>query len=252
MMHRLFPAGKMRGCLKIPAVCAAAMLFFFIPVVVFSEVLVRDQIVIAGAEVQLQAETKGVYFAKGGQVVEFFRNDKSLGSVLSGGDGIAYKPQVFSAKGLFRISAKSKKDRGTGAVLSLGRGQGVVCIDIEGGLLAGPFSREPVQKSREAVRKIIRKYPVVYLHTGVLGVPSVKEWLRKNAFPESVVITWDLGSAFREMNRKGIKIRAVIGSQVFAESGREFATDIFSLDESAGAAQARDWAEIEKKLLGKR
>lgn len=233
------------------SVILTAAVFFAFPAIVSPEVFVHDQIVNPGEEAMLQAETKGVYFAKGGQMVEFSRDGRSLGSVLSGGDGVAYKPHVFGATGFFKIGAKSKKERGTGRVLSLKKGSSVVCIDIEGSLLAAPFSKDPVNKSRDAIRKIVKKYPVVYLHTGMLGIRSVKQWLAKNSFPESVVLTWDMGGAFKEIQKKGIRIRAVIGSQVFIDSGKEYAAKAFSFDETDDAEHVRDWGEIEKKLLGK-
>jgi hypothetical protein len=92
-------------------------------------------------EILIKAETKKGYFAKGGQVVEFSVNGKSIGSVLSGGDGVAYKIFKTGRAGLYTVTAKSGKDTGRGYIMVLKKGTSLVFVDVEGSLLAAPFAK---------------------------------------------------------------------------------------------------------------
>ncbi len=60
------------------------------PADALAEVVVQDMVSPVGREVMLRAETKGGFFSKGGALVEFFVDGKSVGKNLSGGDGLAY------------------------------------------------------------------------------------------------------------------------------------------------------------------
>jgi hypothetical protein len=240
---------RMRYMKKIPIFAISLFLpFAGFPAPASSSVLVHDSIALKSEEIMINAETKGRFFVKGGQVVEFFVNGKSIGRVLSGGDGSAYKSFIPRKYGLHEIIVKYGNDKDRGVILSLRKGSRLVFIDIEGSLLINPFSKEPIDKGREAIKKIIKKYRVVYLQTGFTGVKLVKEWLKKEKFPESVVLQWLNGEIFHDLNEKGLKIRAIIGSQQVIESARDYKPKAFSFDDFDDAENVKDWDEIEKKL----
>ncbi|HKZ56501.1 MAG TPA: hypothetical protein VJ024_02245, partial [Thermodesulfovibrionales bacterium] len=67
------------------------IVFFISPTKAFPDIIIHDIVVPAGKEVMLRAEVKGKLFRKGGELIEFFVNGKSIGKSLSGGDGFAYK-----------------------------------------------------------------------------------------------------------------------------------------------------------------
>ncbi len=226
-------------------------LFFIIAsfqAVAFASVLVYDDITLAGEEITIKAKTTGRFFPIGGQIVEFFLEGKSLGKVLSGGDGFAFKLFTPGKYGLLEIVAKYGDDEDRGIIMSLRKGSQVVCIDVEGSLLSSPFSREPFEKSNESINNIMKKYPVIYLNTSFFGTKSVKELLKENKFPESVVLPWQTGNIFDDLNRKGIKVKAVIGSQQVIESADDLKPLAFSFEEFEGAENVKDWEEIEKRL----
>lgn len=218
------------------------------PSIAFAQVFIHDNIALMREEIMLTAETTGRYFSKGGQMVEFFVSGKSKGKVLSGGDGIAYKSFTPLTYGPHILAAKSGKYKDKGILISLRKGSRIVFIDVEGSLLSSPFASKPVAKSREIIRKIMKKYPVVYLHTGALGIKPIKEWLRENEFPESAVVPWQSGNIFDSLNKKGLKIRAVIGSNAFIESAADYKPVTFSLDEMSDTEKIKAWEEIGKKF----
>lgn len=213
-----------------------------------ADVIVRDAVAASGEEVRLTAETKGGYFSKGGETVEFSINGKAVGTSLSGGDGVAVRLHTLRRPGLYPLTVRSGTASGKGTVLVLRKGAGVVFIDIEGTLQARPFSSKPLIQSRSVIRDIMKKYPVVYLHTGTLGMQAVKDWLVKNRFPEAPVLPWQAGEVFADMRKKGLQIRAVVGSQAVIESAAEYRPKAFSFEETEGAVVLRDWQDLVKKL----
>lgn len=223
-------------------------LFFLFPAKVLSEVIVHDMIAIRGEEMMLKVETKGKLFTKGGEVVEFFVDGKSIGKTLSGGDGFAFRQFTTIKTGLHRITVKSGVGEGKGVLLSLKKGAKIVFVDVEGSLFRGPFSKGPRQGSQNAIRKIYRNSPIVFLQTGFIGVKAIKEWLKENEFIELPAISWRRGAVFDDIHKKGFKIKAVIGSEAVIESAKEYKPLEFSFKGAEDAKEVKDWEEINKKL----
>jgi hypothetical protein len=92
------------------------------------------------------------------------------------------------------------------------------------------------------------KYPLVYLHFGDIGMQAVREWLNQNKFPVSAVLPWKTGDVFAELDKKGFRIKAVLGSQVVIDSSDAYKPMVFSFDEQNSSSHLRKWQEIEKKL----
>jgi len=224
------------------------LLILAVPAYAYSEIIVNDTVALSGEEILIKVETKSGYFAKGGKIVEFSVNGKSIGSVLSGGDSIAYKIFKTGGPGMYTVSARCGKDTGSGVILVLKKNSKLVFIDIEGSLLAVPFAKKPINSSREVIRKIMNSYPVIYLHTGNIGLREVREWLRQNRFPVSAVLSWQTGDIFTALNKKGLKIKAVIGSQAVFDSANANKPEFFGFDEEDSSKNIKAWQDIEKKL----
>jgi hypothetical protein len=233
--------------MKLVIIFTFIILFFIFPACALPDIVVHDIVVPAGKEVMLKAEVKGKLFRKGGELVEFFVNGKSIGKSLSGGDGFAFKQFFPSKTGKYQIKAMVNKEEGKGLLLSLRRSSRIIFVDVEGGLLKR-FSDKPRQGSQKAIGAIQKIFPVVLLQTGLLNIKSIKTWLKKNEFPELPLIPWGQGAVFTELVEEGFKVRAVIGSPDVIESAREYKPLAFSFEEVEDAAEVRDWEEIRKKL----
>ncbi|UCD87519.1 MAG: hypothetical protein JSV01_07140 [Desulfobacterales bacterium] len=225
-----------------------SVIFFMSQRVAFSRVSVDDAVVVKGQEVMLRAETKGRVFSKGGELVEFFVDGKSIGKTLSGGDGVAFKPFTPAETGLHQVGANSAGGTSTGLLLCLKRGSYIVFIDVEGGLLKGLISRKPREGSQEAIKEIYERFPVVFLKTSIVSVKAIKTWLEKNKFVESPVIPWRRGAIFEEIVEDGLKVKAVIGAPKVIESSRKYKPLSFSFGQLDDVEWVRDWEEISKKL----
>jgi hypothetical protein len=223
------------------------ILFFIFPASALPDIIVHDIVVPAGKEVMLKAEVKGKFFRKGGELVEFFVNKKSIGKTLSGGDGFVFKQFIPSKTGKYQITAKVGKDEGKGLLLSLKKGSKIVFVDVEGSLLKR-FSSKSRQGSQKVIKAINKRFPVIFIKTGPLSTTSVKEWLRKNQFPDLPLIPWEQGTVFSELAGEGFRIKAVIGNADVINSSKEYKPLAFSFEETEDAIEVKDWEEISKKL----
>jgi hypothetical protein len=218
------------------------------PPIALSRVTVDDAVVVKGQQIMLRAETKGKFFRKGGELVEFFVGGTSLGMTLSGGDGVAFKPFVPVKAGLYEIEVNSGGDKDSGVLLSLREGSSIVFVDVESSLLEGRLSRKPKPGCQKAIKEINQRFPVVVLQTGFVGVKAVKTWLRENDFLELPVFPWNKGGIFNEITYKGFKVKSVIASPEVIESAREHRSVSFSFQQTDNAEWVKDWEEISKKL----
>jgi hypothetical protein len=214
----------------------------------FSEVIVHDLITPQAQKIMLKAETKGKLFHKGGEVVEFFVDGKSIGSVLSGGDGFAFKQFTPQKLGTYRITTKSGADAAHGILLSLKRGTEIVFVDVEGSLFREQFSEKVRDGSQKAIREINRRLPVVFLHSGIAGAKKLKAMLEEHGFPSLPVVPWDDGKIFDELHEIGFGMKAVIGRPEIIESAKEYHPDTFTFQESEGAHEVKEWEEISNTL----
>jgi hypothetical protein len=230
----------------VTSICSI-VLFFTFSAKALSDIIVHDMVVPAGKEVMLQVEVKGKLFGKGGEIVEFFVNGKSIGKILSGGDGFAFKQFTPLKTGMYTIKARAGKEEGKGLLFSLKKGAKIVFIDVEGSLLER-FSQEPKKESQKVIKRINKRYPVVFLQTGALSSKAIKAWLKKNKFVILPVISWDQGVVFNEIIKQGFKIKAVIGGPYVIESAKDFNPLAFSFVDVEGSVEVKDWEEIIKKL----
>jgi hypothetical protein len=224
------------------------ILFSISPAKAFPDIIIHDIVVPAGKEVMLRAEVKGKLFRKGGELIEFFVNGKSIGKSLSGGDGFAYKQFIPLKISRYQIKAKGGKDEGKGLVISLGRGAKLIFVDVENSLFER-FSSKPRQGSQKSIKEINRRFPVVLLKTSPLNIKSVKELLKKNEFPDLPLISWEQGTVLSEFAGDGFRIKAVIGSPDVIYSSKEYKPLAFSFEETEDAVEVKDWEEIRKRVI---
>jgi hypothetical protein len=239
----------MGDCMRI--VCAFVVfivLFSALSSRTYADVIVYDSVTLKGQEVMLKAETRGKLFSKGGELVEFFVNGKSIGKNLSGRDGFAVKRYTPLKSGLYKILIKSGESKGDGFLLALDKKAKIVFIDVEGSLLDGPFGAQAKSGSAEAVKKICKRFPVVFLQKGFLNVRTVRAWLKEKGYPEAPVLSWERGDVLKEIKEKGLNIKAIVGGAEIINAAEGEKLLAFSFDSVEDAEVVENWGEIEKKL----
>jgi len=225
----------------------AALLCLF-PATSSSRVIAHDTIGLKGQKLMLRAETRGRLFSKGGELVEFFVDGKSIGKTLSGGDGVAFKPFTPTGARLHQIRVTSGEDEDTGLLLSLKRESSIVFVDVQAGLLESLFSRTPKEGSQKAIEEIHKRFPIVFLQTGFVGTRVIKAWLKENKFEPLPLIPWSEGAIFDEIADKDLRIKAIIAGPKVIESAKAHQPLAFSFEAVDHAEKVKDWEEISKKL----
>lgn len=210
-------------------------------------VIFHDDITLKGKPYLLKAETRKGILKRGGQLVEFIVDGKSIGKNLSGGDGIALKEFTPHRKGLYRVTVRSDSDEDEGYLLSLNRGEGIVVIDIEGGIFEGPFPIKEREGSKEAIKNISRRYPILYLQT-LLDKELLERLLKEKGFTMAPILNWEDGEVINRVYGMGIRIKAIIGGPSVIGSLDDNKIKAFSFEETEGAEWVKDWKEIEGRL----
>lgn len=218
------------------------------PPIVLGGIFVDDVIGVKDQRVFLSARTRGKLFVKGGELVEFFIDAKSIGKTLSGGDGFAYKPFTSANNGLFKIRVSSVYDDATGLFLCLEKGSGIVAIDVEGSLFEGLIPKQSKRGSFKAVKRIAGQFPVIFVQTSFLGLRIIKLWMQKNNFMSRPLVPWRKGALFENLSRKGIKVHAIIGSPTFIDSAKDHKPLAFSFEPVEEGETVRDWEEIPEQM----
>lgn len=206
-----------------------------------ARVVVHDALAVEGEPLMLRAETRGRFFRKGGEVVTFSVDGTSLGQALSGGDGMAFREFYPKKTGLYTVKAASRSGDDTGHVLVLKRGRGIVFVDVAGALFRGFFPDEPREGGLEAMRNLEGKCYLVYLRAGLLGRGDMKAWLSEKGFPEAPLLDWGGGKVLESADKKGLKIKAVIGTAEVVESARKYGARTFSF---GGPGDQKSWEDI--------
>ena len=234
-------------CLLLTASCLLLISFFFtLAVPASAGVTVFDTVTMANEPVKLKALTKGRFFPKGGKLVQFYVNNKYLGTTLSGGDGYAFMKYKSSSRGLKSLKVVSGEDRDEGALLITVKKDKVVLIQIESTLFDSMLSFKPSEKGRDALNKLSKKFKIMYVST-LMGMMQSRKWLKDNEFPSLPVFKWEGEELIDDLRDKHIPLYAIIASpDVLTDaSGIE---KRFSFVETEDATEVRDWDELIDRL----
>ncbi len=215
---------------------------------IHADVYVYDAVAVQGEDIRLKAETRGTLFTRGGELVEFFVDDTSLGKNLSGGDGAAYRFYKAPRPGLKTIRAVSGNKTGRAVLLVVKPGAKLVAVDVEGTLLMEGFMSPGRPGSRDAVAALAGRYPLVYLQSGQTNLKAVRHWLDQNEYAGAPLLPWDGGAVFRDLARKGLKIHAVVGGPAVIESAFRYRPQAFSFEPLKGAVRLKSWKDLEGHL----
>jgi hypothetical protein len=219
-----------------------------VPSPAWAEIVVQDSVALVGRETMLAAETKGGFFGEGGTMVEFYVDGRSRGKNLSGGDGVAFKPFIPAKEGQYRLRVTAGSENDAGVLLAVRRSAPVVLVDVEGSLPENYLVLKPRSGSVAAVKKIQKKYPIIFLQTSIVGIKAVKAWLKENGFPPAAVLPWNKGDVFRKLREKNVIIKAIVGKADVVESANAYKPRAFSFDATGDGEAVRDWDEVVKAI----
>ena len=200
-----------------------------VPAISQADVDVRDSVTVVNKPVMLSAKTKGIFLAKGGELVEFLLDDSSLGRTLSGGDGFAYMEYTPGHEGLHKLTARAGRQVDAGVLLVAGAGDAVVFIDVMGALFKDPLGRDPQAGSIEAIKGLGGKFHLVYLYSVLPGLKITRSWLLKNDFPKWPVLDIRGGRTVSRLEEMGLRVHALVLGPEMAKLVRGKDRKIYSL-----------------------
>ncbi|RME64873.1 MAG: hypothetical protein D6778_07240, partial [Nitrospirae bacterium] len=148
-------------------------------------IIVYDSLTTVEHTAVLKTRTKGFLTPKGGKRVQFLLKNRLLCKTLTGFDGFGYcefKPQK---PGLFRLTVKSESEKAQGLLYVATPEDEVFFIEIES-MAPEPLSfilnREDLKQARDALKKLYRKFLVVYTGSS-MGFSEIKALLKEIDLP---------------------------------------------------------------------
>lgn len=215
-----------------------------------SAVIVYDQVTTVGTPVFLEVLTKGLLFAEGGRLVEFYLDDKSIGNNLTGGDGHGYRKYTPDRAGMIKVSARSEGESGSGLLLAMKKSEKAVLIEIEGGFKDAFISQIAARADRRALEKLIEKYRIIYIsrYGRYVGTQRSKDWLDEVEFPDAPVLAWRGPQTLTALKAKGINLYAVIGSAEIIAQAADHIERRYTFEQTQNGQTVTDWEEISALL----
>ena len=210
-------------------------------------VIVYDRVTTVGTPVYLKVLTKGRIFADGGRLVQFYLDDKSFGKNLTGGDGYGYRKYKPRREGLIKVRATSKGESGAGLVLVMKKSEKAVLIEIEGGFKDAFISDIAAGAARQAVKKLLNKYRVIYL-SRFTGIRMARNWLDEMEFPEAPVLQWRGEQTLNALKEKGVNLYAIIGPASMIATAADHIEKRYTFDQNQKEQTVKDWQEVMGRL----
>jgi hypothetical protein len=208
-----------------------------------SEVVVFDRVTSVQTDIRIIVLTKGRLFAKGGQLVDIYLDDRHLKKILTGGDGYGYLKYTPQDPGLKKIRVRSDDDSATGLLLVVGKGEKAIIIDIESAFKDAVFSEEIRENSQLALNSLSKSYKLIYLSRYV-GKGVGRSWLAKRDFPESVILRWQGPEVFKALKERGVHLQAVIGSEEVISAAAKYTDNRYTFEKTKEGKTVKDWDEI--------
>lgn len=226
-------------------------IFFILPSAQgLSAIITYDNVTTVGTPVFLKVLTKGVIFADGGRLVEFFLDEKSLGKNLTGGDGYGYRKYTPKRPGLMKLNARSKGESGSGLLLVVKKREKVVFIEIESGFKDAFISEIAAGASRRAVERMMKNYRIVYL-SRYTGVRAARDLLDEGELPEAPVLRWEGAKMLSALKKRGIQLYGIIGSAGLIAESEEHIDRRYTFEKTQNGQTVKDWEEIIELLKKK-
>ena len=212
-----------------------------------AHVVVFDRVTTLGTPVRLIVLSKGKLFSKGGQMVDIFIDNEKLKQVLTGGDGYGYLNYIPKHPGLERITAKSGLGEGSGLILILEKHEKAVLIELGSGFKDSLLSEEARSESQSVIKGLSRQFKIIYLIRHISGTLP-KKWLKKENFPESVVIRWKGAQTLEALKVNGVNLYAIIGSATLMSPSVKYIENRYCFEKTKDGKTVANWKEIEKLL----
>lgn len=211
------------------------------------KVIVFDRVSTVKTPIYLKVLTKGTFFARGGELVDVYVDDKKVKQILTGGDGYGYLKYTPQRQGLIRIEARSNYDSDSGVILVVSKSDRVILIEVQSGIKESQFSQSARANSRETIETLSQTYKIIYLDT-FFGSGVSRDWIQEEDFIDSAILKWQGSGMLKSLKEKGINLFAIIGSSGLVSETTKYIENRYSFEETRDAHTITNWKEILKLL----
>jgi len=228
------------------------MLFLILslPLPAHAEPRVHDDLVQPGKMVLLKASHGGL-LKKGGRMLEFFVDENSLGSTLSGGDAVAYMRYEPKIAGVFDIQVRLAGESASGLLVAASHGSRVLVVDASGVLMDAlgkdKTKGRSLNDASSALSEISGRWIIIYAHDMLGSFLDIKGYLSKHEFPRSPVMS--MKGLIKKLLSRGFVVDAVIGSAGVLKAIRQDDIQLIGFDKIEGARRISSWSELEEALM---
>lgn len=212
-------------------------------------VLTFDTIMNPGLPAQIAVQTRKALFPDGGQRVALFFGQKSVGTILTGGDGYGFLTIIPEKTGLIDVTAHFQGHQATGVVLVVDPATAppAVALEIEAGLAKALISKEFKRDSRRTLVFLSKRAPLIYL-TRFAGISVSRTLLARYGYPRAVVLRWQGPRTIDWLRTKGIALETVIASAALLADCPPDIKHRISFDDTEDGVTVEDWTEIREQL----
>ena len=206
-----------------------------------------DNVTTVNTSIRIKVLTKGRIFSQGGRLVDIYLDDNHLKKILTGGDGYGYLNYTPQTPGFKQLNARTGTNSSSGLILVMRKSEKAIIFDVEGAFKDAIFSEKLREDSRKAVSVLNKNFPIIYLSRYV-GKGIGRSWLDKEGFPESVILPWKGVNTFKEFEKRGVSLYAVIGSSTVISAAKNYVEHRYTFEKSKDGKMVKDWNEILKLL----
>lgn len=221
--------------------------------------------------IKVKLKTKGLFISTpiSGERVEFLLDGKSIGVLITGGDGVAVKEFIPERERVYKVTVRLHEksrysaDEADMIVACWGKNRPVILIDFNT-LTEEDFGSEdspnPAAGAVETVTRLSKTYKIILYSSGQdKHLSRKKEWLKRHSFPGAPLLSWSLMDIDDEVDSLvdyGWRLKFGIGdssSDINAFSKAKIIPIIFIEDEKESLPETtkkvKGWKEIEVIIL---
>ena len=209
-----------------------------------------DRITAINEPVFLKVQSRGNFFAEGGQRVTLSLDDETTFNLMTGGDGYGYVKYTPSAAGRYKIRVVPDDGSSEAILLVVAPEDGIILIETEMLLKSGILTPEQKESAQQVLDNLSRDYHLLYT-TRFLGAASAKQMLKSMKFPASLTLEGSIPDIYKQLSDSNLKVRAIVGSSGSFAGSIKDSTLCLTFDQTEKGTTVEDWNQIQKILSAK-
>ena len=209
-------------------------------------VSVFDQVTTPNKPFYLKLRTHRGPLPMGGVRGAFWIDAQKIDDVLTGADGYGYLKYSATVAGEFTITARTDAGQAEGRLMVIAPSAPAVLFEVEA-LAWRTLGRERETTAQRVMQQIDDNFKIVYL-SGLIGKTTARELIRTKNFPPSAILVGKDRGQFAQLQRRGVRLYAVVGSPAMLRAAENHCARRFSFEAQAEARLVKSWDDLWDQL----